>query len=101
MSCEREPGSTLARHRGCCLEGPAPARRLPGRRLLLANERLRSTGDAADNAGASNGALQLIARISREAVLPMGSGGVRVEGGGAPANPRRAPGPHDARRRTE
>ena len=32
--------------------------------LLLTDERLRSTGDAADKAGASDGALQLIARLN-------------------------------------
>jgi len=57
-------GWSLARHRGGVPEGPAPARRLAGRRLLLVNERLRSTGDAADRADASDGALQLIARLN-------------------------------------
>ena len=62
----------LARHRGGVLEGPAPARRLRGRRLWLADERLRSIGDAADRAGASDGALQLIARLNgkRSPVCP-------------------------------
>jgi len=32
--------------------------------LFLEDERLRSTGDAADKAGASEGALQLIARLN-------------------------------------
>ena len=57
-------GWTLARHRGIFPEGPAPARRLEDRRLSLPAERLRSTGDAADKAGASDGALQLIARLN-------------------------------------
>jgi hypothetical protein len=64
MPCERERGRTLARHRGVVLEGPAPARRLVGGLLLPVTERLRSTGDAADKAGASDGALQLIARLN-------------------------------------
>lgn len=50
MSCERALGWTLARHRGGVLEGPAPARRLEDRGLVLVTERLRSTGDAADKA---------------------------------------------------
>ena len=42
------------------------------RRMGSTSERLRSTGDATDKAGASDGALQLIARISRKVVRPVG-----------------------------